>query len=255
MRANTLISLICIWLSAVPAMAVDATPPPGAAASASQAEIRAQISPRHETTLSAELSAKILQLTVRKGERFKQGQLLVAFDCAAQQAQLQKSQAVAHGANKTLQVNQRLEKLQSVSSLEVELAAAKVAEAQADIALNKSLLDKCRIDAPFAGRVVDLSAHAFQYLKIGDPIMAILNDAELEVEAIVPSLWLRWLKAGDQFNLLVDETSKEYATEIVTLGARIDPVSQSIPLVGRIVGQHGELLAGMSGKAVFNPPR
>lgn len=249
------IYLYCLWLSTAPAFAVDPASPPSAAPSASQAEIRAQISPRHETTLSAELSAKILQLTVRKGERFNQGQSLVVFDCAAQLAQLQKSQAVAHGANKTLQVNQRLEKLQSVSRLEVELAAAKVAEAQADIALNKSLLDKCRIDAPFSGRVVDLSARAFQYLKIGDPIMAILNDGELEVEAIVPSLWLRWLKPGDKFNLLVDETGKEYATEVVTLGARIDPVSQSIPLVARIVGQHDELLAGMSGKAVFNPPR
>lgn len=241
-----------ILFAALPVWAVE--PPPSAPASG-QTEIRAQISPHNQTTLSAELPAKILQLTVRKGERFKQGQLLVAFDCAVQQAQLQKSQAVAHGAHKTLEVNQRLAKLQSVSSLEVELASAKMAEAQADIAMNKTLLDKCRIEAPYAGRVVELSAHAHQYLKIGDPMMDILDDSELEVEALVPSIWLRWLKANAKFTLLVEETGKEYQAEVATLGARIDPVSQSISLVGRILGQHDDLLAGMSGKAVFTPPR
>lgn len=217
------------------------------------AEIRAQISPHNETTLSAEQPAKILQLTVRKGEPFKKGQLLVAFDCAVQQAQLQKAQAVAQGAHKTLEVNQRLAKLQSASVLEVELALAKMAEAQAEIAMNRTLLDKCRIEAPYSGRVVDLSAHTHQYLKVGDPIMGILDDSQLEVEAIVPSIWLRWLKTGNKFNLQVEETGKEYQVEIATLGAKIDPVSQSISLVGHILGQHEELLAGMSGKAIFTP--
>lgn len=242
--------------AASPVWAADAVAPgqaPGA--TAGEAEIRAQLSPRDETTLSAELPAEIVQLTARKGERFKKGQLLVAFDCAAQQAQLHKAQAVLHGAHKTYEVNQRLAKLQSVSALDVELAQAKMAEAQADIALYRSLLDKCQIVAPFDGRVVELPAHAHQYLKVGDPIMEILDDSQLDVEAIVPSQWLRWLKPGSRFTLSVEETGKDYQTEVVTLGARIDPVSQSIAVVGRIVGSHDELLAGMSGKAVFNPPR
>ncbi|WP_054773694.1 efflux RND transporter periplasmic adaptor subunit, partial [Methylogaea oryzae] len=230
-------------------------PPPAPAASAGQTEIRAQLSPRDETTLSAEVPAEVAKLTVRKGERFKKGQLLVAFDCAAQQAQLHKAQAVLQGAHKTYEVNQRLAKLQSASALEVELAQAKMAEAQADIALYRSSLDKCQIMAPFDGRVVDVPAHAHQYLQVGNPIMEILDDSQLDVEALVPSQWLRWLKPGARFTLQVEETGREYQTEVVTLGARIDPVSQSIAVVGRIVGPHDELLAGMSGKAVFNLPR
>ncbi|HYE36513.1 efflux RND transporter periplasmic adaptor subunit [Methylocaldum sp.] len=217
-----------------------------------QPEIRAQLNPRHTTTLSAELPAKILQLTVREGERFTRGQTLIGFDCAVQQAQLNKAQAVLHGAQKTYEVNSRLSKLQSISSLEVELAAAKVAEAQADIALNKAYLSKCQVTAPFDGRVVQISAHAHQYVKIGDPIMEILNDRQLELRLIVPSVWLRWLKTGERFNVQVEETGKGYVAEIVTLGARIDAVSQSIPLVAQITGQPPELVPGMSGKAIFN---
>lgn len=222
---------------------------PGHAVSAT--EIRAQLAPRYSTTLSAELPATIVQLDVRDGERFKKGQVLVAFDCAVQQAQLHKAQATAQGANKTYEVNSRLAKLESASTLDVEVAAAKAGEAHADIAVMRATLSKCQITAPFDGRVVELSAHPHQYLKLGDPIMEILDDSQLELKLIVPSLWLQWLKVGQAFTVKLDETAKEYPAEISMVGARIDPVSQSIPVVGRIQGQHHELLAGMSGKAVF----
>lgn len=226
-------------------------PPAHPAAPAAGTEIRAQLTPRYSTTLSAELPAAIVQLDVRDGERFKKGQILVGFDCAVQQAQLHKAQATAHGANKTYDVNSRLAKLESASNLDVEVAAAKAGEAQADIAVMRATLAKCQIAAPFDGRVVELAAHPHQYLKVGDPIMEILDDSQLEVKLIVPSPWLQWLKVGQAFTVKLDETGKDYPAQVTMVGARIDPVSQSIPILGRIQGRHDELLAGMSGKAVF----
>ena len=40
-------------------------------------EIRAQLSPRRYTTLSAEVAARVLRLPVHEGERFRSGQRLV----------------------------------------------------------------------------------------------------------------------------------------------------------------------------------
>ncbi|MBS0600407.1 MAG: efflux RND transporter periplasmic adaptor subunit, partial [Proteobacteria bacterium] len=37
------------------------------------------------------------------------------------------------------------------------------------------------------------------------------------------------------------------------LGARVDPVSQSIKIYGRLLAAAPELLAGMSGKVVLQP--
>jgi membrane fusion protein, multidrug efflux system len=54
----------------------------GAGNGAGVPEIRAQISPRRSTMLASELAGKIDDLTVREGERFKEGQKLVGFDCA-----------------------------------------------------------------------------------------------------------------------------------------------------------------------------
>ncbi|AMK78528.1 efflux transporter periplasmic adaptor subunit [Methylomonas methanica] len=216
-----------------------------------ETEIRAQLTPRNETTLSAEVAAVIKDLTVREGERFKKGQALVGFDCSIQQAQLQKAQATADGAGKTFDVNSRLSQLESVSSLEVDVAKAKLGEAKADIALTKAGLEKCRIHAPFDGRVAALKAHEHQHLKVGDPIMDVLDDSQLEIKLIVPSLWLRWLKPKQIFQVHIDELDRDYPAEVVTLGARIDPVSQTVSITGRVTGKHAELLSGMSGRALF----
>ncbi|MCK5122204.1 MAG: biotin/lipoyl-binding protein, partial [Methylococcales bacterium] len=71
-------------------------------------DIRAQLNAKYSTVLSSEMAAKITKLSVQEGDRFKKGDLLVAFNCAEQYAQLKKAQAVAKAAEKTYAVNKRL---------------------------------------------------------------------------------------------------------------------------------------------------
>ena len=223
----------------------------GAAYAAESAEIRAQLNAQHSAILSSEMAAKITQLNVQEGERFKQGDVLVAFNCAEQQAQLRKAQAVAEAAEKTYAVNTRLTKLNSMSPLELEMAAAEVAKAKADIALMGAVLQKCTITAPFSGRVAERMVQRYQYVAPGAPILDVLDDSLLEITVLVPSNWLKWLKPGYEFNVFIEEMQREYPAKVTRLGARIDAVSQSVKITGVITGKVDDLLAGMSGRAIF----
>jgi multidrug efflux pump subunit AcrA (membrane-fusion protein) len=69
---------------------------------------------------------------------------------------------------------------------------------------------------------------------------------------LAPSKWLTWLKIGSTFKFRVDETSHEYPAKVSELGARVDPVSQTIRLTGLLNKQDAALLAGMSGSAHFD---
>jgi len=217
-------------------------------------EIRAQLSPRRSTMLSAELGAKIDELSVREGERFKEGQRLVGFDCAVHRARLNKAVAQQQAARKLYEVNSRLDKLGSVSTLEVEAAAAQLSAAEAETAMMRTMVERCAVYAPFPGRVAELKARRYEFVGEGKELMEILDDRELEVEMIVPSRWLVWLVPGYGFKVLIEETGREYNAEVARLSARIDPVSQSIKVFGKVVGNHVELLSGMSGRAVFKAP-
>lgn len=216
-------------------------------------EIRAQISPRRHTVLSAEIPGKVIALPLHEGERFAEGELLAAIDCAAHEARRDAAAAQEEGARRRLDTAGRLDRLSSISRLEVDQARAALAAAQAETALTQVFVSRCEIRAPFPGLVADRRAQAHQYVAEGQELLAILDDTVLEVELLVPSRWIARLAPGQRFTLLVDELDREIEAEIVRLGARVDPVSQSVEVFGRIAERVPGLVAGMSGVARLVP--
>lgn len=218
-------------------------------------EIRAQLTPREYTTLASETAARIDRIAVRIGQRFQKGDVLVEFDCATQRAQVAKARAVVVQAEKTFAINKRLNALRSIGNLELEVSEAEVAKAKADLAAADAAASKCIIQAPFSGVTVDQKMREFQYATPGQPLLELVDDTHLEIELIAPSRWLSFLKPGHAFQVHVDETGKTYPAKVLRLGGRVDPVSQSIRVIGEITGGTGELMAGMSGRASIAPPQ
>jgi RND family efflux transporter MFP subunit len=241
--------------SAFALSSVHAAAPQPAGATLETREIRAQLSPRRYTTLAAEIGAKINRLPLSEGAAFKQGQLLVQFDCVLQQAQLAKAEASLMGANTSWHGNQKLAELNSVGKMELDISKAETLKAQAEVAANRAVLGKCQIAAPFAGRIAEQKAREQQYVQPGQALMEILDDSTLELEFIIPSRWLSWVRNGAAFQVSIDETGKTYPAKVQRIGARVDPVSQSVKLTAVIDGRFGELVAGMSGKVLMSPPQ
>jgi RND family efflux transporter MFP subunit len=217
-------------------------------------EIRAQISPVHYTTLSSEMAGRIDKIATRVGDHFRQGDVLIVFDCALPRAQVAKAQAVLTQGERTYEINRRLVALKSMGQLELDVSAAEVLKAKADLAAAESVASKCSIAAPFSGVTVEQKAREFQYTTPGQALLDILDDRALEVELIAPSHWLSWLKPGTAFQVKIDETDKTYPARVTRLGGRVDPVSQSIKVIGEITGDAPDLRAGMSGRATMTPP-
>jgi RND family efflux transporter MFP subunit len=216
-------------------------------------EIRAQLMPRRYTTLAAEIGAKINSLPIAEGAAFKSGETLVGFDCEMQKAQWGKARAEFESAEYTFRSNQRLLELNSVGQLEVDLARAALARAKAEMDANQVIVSKCAIAAPFSGRVAEQKAREQQFVQAGQPLLEIIDDSVLELEFLVPSSWLRWLRVGAPLRVQIDETRKTYPARFIRIGARVDPVSQSVKVVAAIEGQHAELMAGMSGRVTTHP--
>jgi RND family efflux transporter MFP subunit len=255
--------LLGLVLACGPAGAQNAAAPSAVAPSAAPAvqrsamerqEIRAQLLPRRYTTIAAEIGAKVNRLPVPEGSAFRSGSLLVSFDCSLQQAQLQKAQADLDGAEQTFKTNQRLVELNSIGQLEVDLSKAAQGKARAEVGANRAVLAKCSIAAPFAGRVAEQKVREQQYVQPGQALIDIIDDSVLELEFLVPSRWLAWLRTGGKFEVQIDETRKRYPAKFIRIGARVDPVSQSVKVAAAIDGKFPELIAGMSGRVQIAPP-
>lgn len=230
------------WASPAPAPAVDTSP---------SNRIRAQLAARNDVVISSEIAAKIARLPLKEGDSFAKGDVLVAFDCGLYRAQLAKAKATAVAAARQLDVTRQLAKLHSVGAMDVAQAEAHAKETDADADYMRTTVGKCVIRAPFAGRVAKRPAAPFEYVTPGKPLLEVLETGALEVKLIVPSRWLATLKTGSRFVLHMDDLDIDVDAEVARIGARIDPVSQTVSISGRIIGEHARLLPGMSGWASF----
>lgn len=213
--------------------------------------VRVQLAALHSTVLSSEIAARIDYLEIREGDAFKEGATLVAFDCAGQRARLAKAKAAREAALRTAQVKRRLQNLNSVGLLEVEVAIAEAAQAEAEVDAMSAVVAHCTIAAPFTGRVADLKVRKHQFASEGQALMEILSDGALEAEMIVPSRWLAWLVVDAPLLLAIEETETLYPARVSRIGARIDSISQSVKVFARLEGRFPELLPGMSGSLRF----
>lgn len=241
-----------LWLTATLATAQTS---PQAAPAAPQAtalmdgrEVRGQLSPRRYTTLAAEIPAKVLSIQPQEGGAFKAGQTLVTFDCAMQQSQLDKAKATVLATTITLEANQEMIKHAAIGKVELQVSEAEALKAQAEAKAAETVVSKCKVIAPFNGRVAEQKVREEQFAQTGQALLEVIDDSVLELEFIAPSSWLPTLRSKGAVRVRVDETGKTYSARVSRLGARVDPVSQSIKVVAVIEGRPAELMAGMSGR-------
>ncbi|CAA7623553.1 Membrane-fusion protein (fragment) [Magnetospirillum sp. LM-5] len=202
--------------------------------------------------LSTQINAIIAEMSFRAGDRFRKGDTLVRFDCAVQKAQYQRAQAEVSAARKTLTIKKELLRLSTVSPLDVQLAEAEVAKSEADLAQATAITAMCQVKAPFDGRVIEAKAHAHESYSSGQPLLSIVDDTSLEVEVIIPSSWLTWVKAGASFKIKIEENGQTVTGTVSKLGARIDQVSQTIKVYGSLGPRAGTLIPGMTGEVTFD---
>ncbi len=215
-------------------------------------EICAYLAPRERIPLTTSLDAAIVEITVHEGDEVAAGQRLVTFDCTTIEAQLNKAMALLNAAREKHLVMEQLLELKSVGSLETRASLAELESATADAAFHTARMGGCEVTAPVSGKVSKLDAHRGQYLLEGDTLMEIIDNRILEMEMVLPSSWLAWLRPGSPFSIKIDETGKTYPAKVKRIGAEVDPVSQTFKAIGSITGRHQELVVGMSGAAFFD---
>jgi len=203
-----------------------------------------------EAVIASRMTALITALPLTAGQSFQRGQMLASFDCSQMHAQLQAAQAAASAYRKTYDTNVELDQYKAIGTSEVAVSKANLGKAEADAQAIQAGTGQCSIAAPFAGKVVERIAHPHDVAAPGQPLMRIQGSGNLEVELIVPSSWLTWLKPGTPFSFGIEETGGTVDGHITELGAAVDPVSKTMRVTGRI-DVRGTVLPGMSGTARF----
>ncbi len=214
-------------------------------------EARGVLRPGAEAVLSSQIAARVVAIPFKEGETFAAGDTLVKLDCNFYEAQLSAAQAAAAAARIQLESDQQLARLNSIGTLEVQLSEARLRQAEAEVKLNQVLTDRCVIRAPYAGRVVERMIQPHESVTQDTRLLSLVAQSVPEIRLVVPSTWLAWLRPGIAFQFRIDETGAVLPATVSAIGARIDAVSQTLPVTARFKGKADGLTPGMSGTARF----
>ena len=214
-------------------------------------ESRALVVASQEAILSSELAARIENIAVKEMQRFKKGDLLIQFDCSLYEAQKDVVSANANSALIKLKSDEQMLQMRSIGKYELELSISEYEKAKSELRIAELNVERCQIKAPFDGAVEEVVVNTFETIQPQVELMKIIQTDILELEMVVSSEWISWLKIGHPITVYIDEIQKEFNATISGIGANVDAVSQTIQLKGTITDTSPALLPGMSGRVVF----
>ena len=213
--------------------------------------IRALLEPVQSAILASEMDGKISRLHKRDGENFKKGDRLVTFACASHEIEQRRLKSKLNSTKLIYENALQLQSLNSIGELDVSLAEAETFIAKAELSGANLNVRRCAINAPFDGRVIEVARKQHEWINVGEPLMEVFNDQNYLLKMLIPSSWLVWLKPGTPFRVSIDETGKTYDAKISKIGARIDPVSRTVTVRGKVLQPDENFIHSMSGNAIF----
>ncbi|MGQ7248416.1 efflux RND transporter periplasmic adaptor subunit [Halomonas sp. V046] len=219
---------------------------------AGEESARGVLRAEHEAILASTLSARVVEMPFQEGDAFTADQSLVSFDCSRLNAEWRAARAQASAQARDAQVQRELLQMGATGRADLDIAVLKVSELRARAAAIHSEIDGCEVKAPFAGRVVEPMVRANETPAANEPLIHVVSDGALELDMVVPSCWLAWLRPGVPFTFDVDETGDELKASVARISASVDPVSQTVKVISRIAEVPERVLPGMSGTATWH---
>ncbi len=219
-----------------------------------EGHLRVELKAPGMVMISAPVAGRIVELAVQDGQSFHKDQLLLRFDDTLARLRLEAAEAARDQAGSQLRLAEKLYQLNSRGAQDVEMARAQFKGAEAERGLAEELVNRCRVTAPWNGRVTQLEVKEHQYLPEGAPLLELAADGPMEIEFMMPSAWIPSFQPGAAFEVMVEETGQKYPATVTRLGGKVDALTQSIKVYGRLSGGTAGLLPGMSGTVISPEP-
>jgi RND family efflux transporter MFP subunit len=215
---------------------------------------------RHDVTLRSESEGRVVEIAFREGKPVRQGAVLVRLDAAKVRADLANLQAhitelSARLENqlRTLERNRPLLERNLISrlqfdNLETEIAEvrAQIEQARANLLREQVRLAATVVRAPFAGVAGVRTLSPGDYLKIGDPVVTVVDLDPLEISFQVPEKFKPKLALGQTVNLQVTPyPQRTFSGRISFIAPRVDAATRTFQVKAQVENSDHLLSPGL----------
>ncbi|MDM8564943.1 efflux RND transporter periplasmic adaptor subunit [Candidatus Halobeggiatoa sp. HSG11] len=225
MKFNTNIYLALILLF-IPKYSISATTPKIIQAcqldsllTVANSQAYAEVKPQQLANLTAEISGKVIDITIEVGDKITKGDVLFKLDDRQWQLQLKQLDADIKGikarlklANYQLKQRTKLHRGGNVSeellhqhktevaSLTAELESQNFQKQQLQLTLSKT-----KITAPFSGVIIQREVNLGEWVDPGQPVASLLNPTKVEIKAFLDAQQLANLTTKTRLKLHINK--------------------------------------------------
>ncbi len=218
----------------------------------------------NNSTLSSQLSAKVLDIPVRVSQSVKKGEVLLNLDCADYRLALDMAQASVEADVARLELAESqlirskrllakaLDSQQQTDIRTAEAIAQRAVLKQQKIALRQAELNvsRCKITAPFDGIVSARLVAEGQLANVGTPLLSLVDTTNLELAADVSYSDAEWFDGIQSFTF---DYGKQLSVRLHNIGGVIDPQTRNREIRFTFAGE--KPLPGTAGKLIWADPR
>jgi membrane fusion protein (multidrug efflux system) len=201
---------------------------------------------RDSVFITSRVSGRVSRIFLTEGARAARGDPIVLLEDDAERAAFRSAAAAAAEAQAQLERLETLGERGLVSRFERDRQRRAVETTQAELELNRVLLDQRTIRAPFDGVVGFRQVSPGSLVQPGTHIVSLDNCDEMRIQFSVPETLLTRVQPGAP----VEAVSAAYAGRIFlgrigTRGTRVDEVTRAVPVQAVFENADGSLLPGM----------
>lgn len=204
-----------------------------------------------DPTIAAEIAGRVMQVLVHPGQRVKQGQVIAILDATDVRLQLQEAdtevariEALIRNQQKMVERNQALVDKNFISknalddtTTQLDALKQQLSGAKSRVAAITHNGSKHRVLAPTDGVIETQIVSNGDFVKIGDPVVKLINNSRLRAHLPFPESIAKTLKPGLPLVLTTPTASNTVNTVIRDIQPQIDINSRAVDVTADIVGQ------------------
>jgi len=202
-----------------------------------------------DLTLAAEIAGPVDWVGPREGERLKAGAAILTIDSVSQQANLERARVDAEVKRANMERLERLVAEELVSRQEYDNSVTAYEAARQNLELARIALAKSTVRTPIDGVLDARGVERGEYVKAGDPVAVVVQVERLKVLIDVPEKDVRYLKIGEQVEVLQSQIDTgetvQRSGKLVHIAYKADPVTRTYLAKVEVDNRDRQLRPGM----------
>ena len=196
--------------------------------------------------LSLEVPGVVETITFQSGDEVKAGQVLLTLRKEDEEARLQSLEATASLAQITYDRDLKQLKAQAISQAIVDNDEANLRNARAQVAVQKAILDKKTLRAPFDGKLGLRQVDLGQFLAAGTMIATLQSLNPIYVDFLLPQQAVAQIAVGDRVRAKIDAfPGHTFEGKITAINPKIETGSRNVQVRATLPNADQKLMPGM----------